>query len=676
MKIGETWLREWVNPSLPLEAIAEQLTFAGLEVEGWETVEGDTVLEIALTPNRGDCLSIFGIAREVAVLNKILLKERPIVPVAATIGERRVVTVDAPAMCPRYLGRLIQGIRSDVVLPEWMQARLVQSEINLIHPVVDIINYVMLEYGQPMHAFDAKKLAGEITIRVAKAGESITVLGGQSIALSDSILVIADDNGPQAIAGIIGGVASAVGEQTVDLFLESALFTAEKIAGKARQLGLHTESSYRFERGVDPQLAEKAMERATELILTYCGGMSGPVVEWVAKSDMPVRGAILFRPSRFERVIGEQVSFAKLRAILELLSCCVEERGEHWMVAVPSYRSDLNEEIDLIEELARIIGYSALKMELAPMRMGFTGLPEGEVSSDRIREMMADWGYQEVITYSFVEEASQRRLFPDVKPFALVNPISSEMGVMRWSTWTGLLSTVRYNQHRQHVRLKLFEIGQCFRAAGEVWQDYLGVVIVGGVLPEHWGVSKREVDFYDLKGQVEGLFRAVGNSEALSFRAASVWACHPGQCAEILYAGEVVGIMGRLHPKVQREWDIEGAVYLMEVNLSALKSRTLSTFSKPSRFPENRRDIAIVVEQEVLGESLVQCVKREAGELLQDVIVFDVYIGKGIDPGKKSVAMGLILQHPSRTLVDDEMDAIVGRVCVGLAKEFQAKLRN
>lgn len=677
MKVSENWLREWVEPKLTTEALADQLTMAGLEIESVTSVENNIVLEMNVTPNRGDCLSVLGVARELSVLNKIPLIPLKFSPVVPMHQAERVIEVKEPAACPRYIGRLINGIRPASVTPKFIQEKLQECEINLIHPVVDILNYVMLELGQPMHAFDANKLAGHITVRRAHPGEEIIALGGQLIDLVDNALVIADERGAQAIAGIIGGEASAVSAKTTDLFLESALFTMESIAGKARQMGLHTDSSYRFERGVDPELQAFAMERATQLICEYCGGQAGPMVECKSERDLPKQVKIVFRPQRFQQVIGDLRADEELKNILERLQCKVVLGKAAWEVFPPSFRYDLKEEVDLIEEIARIIGYSELGASQPVSKMVFNARSQSEVPEGRIKRILVDLGYQEAITYSFVDEQLQRRLFPNEEGLMLLNPISSDMGIMRLSTWTGLLNAVRYNQYRQQQRLKFFEVGQCFRDGASTWENYLGGVVCGEAFVESWNAPKRKVDFYDVKGHIETLFKTLGQPiEALGFRLGTSSACHPGQCAEITWRGKPIGIIGKLHPKVQKEWGVEGTIYLFEIALAPLQTVPVPTFSRPSRFPENRRDIAVIVDEAVSSESLVSRIRKDAGELLQDLIVFDVYMGKGIEPGQKSVAMGLILQHPSRTLVDQEIDSVVQDVVTGLREEFNAKLRD
>jgi phenylalanyl-tRNA synthetase beta chain len=646
----------------------------------WEVLQlTDTIIEVDLTPNRGDCSSVLGLARELSVLNNMPLTPVKIAPVVPVIEDKPTVDIRAYEECPRYVARIIKGIQPTST-PLVIQEKLRRSDIRAIHPVVDILNYVMLELGQPMHAFDANKLKGDIIVRSATPGEKITVLGGQVIELTETTLVIADERHAIAIAGIMGGEESAVSADSVDILLESALFSHQPIAGKARQLGLHTDSSYRYERGVDPQLQVLAIERATRLIMEYCQGQPGPVVETVYRNQLPAKAPIIFRPARFHQVIGDHIKESKMVDVLESLRCVVTQTEDlTWKVEPPSFRYDINEEIDLIEEIARIVGYSALKTAQPISRLEFDRTSQTEVGTSRIKRILVDLGYQEAITYSFVDEASQQGLFPESKPLKLLNPISSDMGVMRVSLWPGLLNAVRYNQNRQQTRMKLFEVGQCFiqEKGTLIQEDRLGGVVCGEAFAEHWDLQKRKVDFFDVKGHLETLFKTLGLMlEGLTFKAGGHPCCHPGQCADIYWLAKRVGVIGKLHPKAQQDWGLDGAIYVYEIKLDALKHTGLPSFFRPSRFPENRRDIAVIVDEDVSSETLIKQVRKDAGELLQQTKVFDVYMGKGIEPGQKSVAMGLILQHPSRTLVDEEVDTLVRNVVSGLEREFNAKLRD
>ncbi len=678
MKISEQWLREWVNPKLNTEELSAQLTMAGLEIDSIEKQKDDTLIEIDLTPNRGDCLSVQGVAREIGALNQIAITKLAITPVKQTMQESIQIDLQAKEQCPRYIGRVIKNIRK-ASTPAWMQARLEKSDIRLIHPVVDVLNYVMIELGQPMHAFDLAKLKGPVSVRMAKALEKIKLLDEQEVMLKDNTLVIADSNGPQAIAGIMGGFESGVSDNTQSILLESALFTAHLIAGKARQYGLHTDSSFRFERGVDSQLQKEAMERATALILEICGGEVGPLIEVASEQHLPKLNDITLRFARLNQILGIDVAPSKVKEMLSSIGCeLVSETNETAVIKPKSYRYDIANEVDLIEEIARMIGYNNIPNHLPQTSSQFLPQSEAKVSVSRVKRALVDMGYQEVITYSFVDGALQKQLFPRLTALPLVNPISADMGEMRLSLWPGLISTLKYNQNRQQQRMKCFEIGLCFLPEnGKLTQiSKMGGLLCGDVANESWDAKKRAADFYDLKQHVESLWQLLGYKETLTFQATTHDACHPGQCANIVWQSKVIGIIGKLHPSLHKALSLDGQVYLFELDIAAFTSKPLPVFERPSRFPEIRRDIAVIVDLGITSDSLINFVRKSAGEMVRDVRIFDVYTGKGIDSGRKSIAMGLILQHASRTLVDKEVDEIIQSVVQGLKAEFSAELRD
>lgn len=678
MKFSEKWLREWINPSLDTKQLIEQLTMAGLEVEACEAIDGDQIMELDLTPNRGDCLSIFGLAREVSTLNRLAFKAMDIPTVSVQIENTVEILNEAPAHCPRYCGRMIQNISVNAKTPAWMQERLERSDIHGIHPVVDVLNYVMLELGQPMHAFDLKKLQGGIVIRLAKAEENITLLDGQTLSLNEETLVISDKHQAHAVAGIMGGEHSGVSAGTTDIFLESALFTAHLLAGKARQYGLHTDSSFRYERGVDPALQIKALERATALILEICGGKAGPISEVMFKETLPPSLKLNLHYPNIQKLLGYEIPEAEVTTILTLLGCELMPNGEKtWQVKVPSYRYDITAEIDLIEELVRIVGYDKVPSHLPQTQVQFNPTPQ-QMPMLRVKQALVDLGFQEIITYSFVDEALQKQLFLEQEALTLLNPISADMGVMRLSLWPGLLTTLKYNQHRQQQRLKLFEVGMCFTPQGSGLEqaERVAGLIYGDYANSHWGTQKRSFDFYDMKRPVEKLWDLMGHSEVLKFEPFNHPACHPGQCAQIRSLQGVHGVVGRLHPKLEQALDLLGPIYLFELNQSFFGHLAVPTFQRPSRFPAIRRDLALIVDKTLPAESLISFVRNETGELLQEAKIFDVYMGKGIDPARKSVAMGLILQHPSRTLIDSEIDDMISKLVTGLKMEFGAQLRD
>ncbi len=598
------------------------------------------------------------------------------------------IDIQAPNMCPRYVGRVIRNIKLNVTTPAWIQEKLEKSDIRLIHPVVDILNYVMLEMGQPMHAFDMYKIKAPLQVRKSKEGEKIKLLDGQEATLKEATLVIADAQGVQAIAGIMGGLDSGVSETTRDFFLESALFNASLIAGKARLYGLHTDSSFRFERGVDPSLQVRAMERATQLICEICQGEPGPVIDIIQEQFVPKQPSIHLRYTRLCSILGSSIAQDKVKEILLSISASVSEKGDLdnivWQVTPPTYRYDLSLEVDLIEEVARIVGYNNIPNTLPKMHAQLNQQSETTVTQSRVKRALVDLGFSEIISYSFVDGALQKLLFPDVEALALLNPISADMGEMRLSLWPGLLTAVKYNQNRQQQRMKLFEMGLCFHpnAQGKLDQiPMIGGLLCGDYLDENWGVTKRTGDFYDMKQCIEALWQLLGYKEPLEFMRVEFppfqhAACHQGQCAHIFWQSKLIGTIGKLHPKIEKALSLDGAVYLFEVKAEIFQVKPFPKFARPSKFPEIRRDIAVIVDQSVKSDSLINFVRNSAGEICREVKIFDVYTGKGIDSGRKSIALGLILQHPSRTLVDKEVEDVIHTVVAGLKKDFSAELRD
>ncbi|MDO9372755.1 MAG: phenylalanine--tRNA ligase subunit beta [Gammaproteobacteria bacterium] len=641
----------------------------------------DTSIDVSVTPNRGDCLSVAGIAREVAALNQLSLHAPSIHEIKATVPDHLEVVIEAPADCPRYAGRVLRGINRAARTPLWLQERLRRSGMRSISAVVDVTNYVMLELGQPMHAFDLARLRGNIHVRRAVAGEAITLLDGQRITLNADTLVIADDVQPQAIAGIMGGIDAAISATSDSLFLESAYFAPQAIAGRARAYGLRTESSHRFERGVAPTLQRLAMERATALLLEIVGGEAGPVVDVSAAAHLPQRPPITLRAQRLQRVLGLSLPAQEVTGLLTRLGMQVTEESKEqsagWQVTPPPHRFDVAIEADLIEEVARLHGYQRLPAHAPRVGLTMTPEPETRVSLARLRELLVDRGYQEVITYSFVEPGLQQLLDPATTSIALANPISAEMSVMRTTLWCGLLATLRYNQNRQQTRQRLFESGLKFtRQDDEIKQKRsIAGIITGSPCPEQWGLPQQGVDFYDIKGDVEALL-GLGGLGDCHFEAAPHPALHPGQSARILRQGEVLGWVGALHPALSRTLGLDQAAYVFELSLDLLEQARVPAFREVSKFPAIRRDIAIVVEEGVPAAQVLACVTQAAEEFLRDLQLFDVYRGKGVDSGRKSIALGLTLQAPSRTLTDEDVAGIINRVVSTLKQQLGATLRD
>jgi phenylalanyl-tRNA synthetase beta chain len=559
-----------------------------------------------------------------------------------------------------------------------MVERLRRSEIRSIDPAVDVTNYVMLELGQPMHAFDLAEIRGGIRVRMAEQGEKLVLLDGQEATLTADTLVIADHERPLAIAGVMGGEHSGVSAQTRDLFLESAFFDPIALAGKARGYGLHTDASHRFERGVDFELARQAMERATSLLLEIVGGEAGPVVEAVSAADLPSREAVTLRNDRITQMLGLELEAALVERLLNALGLGVSAKGEGvWEVRIPSHRFDIALEVDLIEELGRLYGYDRLPVRYPQARLAPQARAEAQAELPALRRLLVARGYQEAITYSFIDPKLFAQFNPEASPLLLANPISADMAAMRASLWPGLVKAVLHNLNRQQNRVRLFESG--LRFVGQLaelrQESMLAGVITGNRLTESWSHGRESVDFYDLKGDVEALLAAAGDAEAFRFVAGEHPALHPGQCARIEREGRTVGYMGAIHPQLAAELGIEQPLFLFELQLASLAEGKLPVFSELSRFPEVRRDLALLVDRDTPAEELLSCIRESAGDYLTDLKLFDVYQGKGIDPLRKSLAVGLTWQHPSRTLNDDEVSAATQTILTSLGERFNATLR-
>lgn len=638
----------------------------------------DQIIELDLTPNRSDCLSIAGVAREVGVLGKLRPAGPAISPVKPTLSDTFPVSVESTADCPRYVGRLIRNVDLSRAAPLWMQERLRRSGMRSIDAAVDVTNYVMLELGQPMHAFDLGRLEGGIVVRKAAAGERLTLLDEQTLTLNRDCLLIADHAKPLALAGIMGGAGSGVSAATSDLFLESAFFSPQPIAGRARAFGLHTESSHRFERGVDPRLQTLALERATALLLDIIGGEVGPLIDVTSADDLPERTSIMLRRERIRKILGFDLPGAEVEDILQRLGAGVQVNDAGWLVVPPSYRFDLTIEADLLEELARVYGYNNLPSRtlLAPQK--FKASAEAKLSLARVKHQLLGRGFHEAITYSFIDPALQSQFDPNRQPVKLNNPISSEMSVMRTSLLPGLVQALAYNVARQQQRVRLFETGQRFVRAehGLVQDSMLAGVAYGDRWPANWSNERAKLDFYDIKGDVESLLSLGGEQHNYRFEAGRHPALHPGQTAALLLRGAQVGILGALHPRIASAMDLSSEIYLFEISIQALLQGILPSYQKISKFPEVQRDLAVVVEKSVESAALSGRIREVAGELLTNVTIFDVYDGTGVAAGKNSLGLGLTLQNQSRTLAEHEVNKCVEEIVATLEKEFGATLRN
>ncbi|WP_373183032.1 phenylalanine--tRNA ligase subunit beta [Halomonas campaniensis] len=638
----------------------------------------DHTIEVDLTPNRGDCLSLKGMAREVGVLNRLPVQGPAIAPVAASHDETFPVRVEDAERCPRYLGRLIKGVDVGAETPLWMVERLRRSGIRAIDPVVDVTNYVMLELGQPLHAFDRANLHGAVVVRLAREGERLVLLDGKEITLDDATLVIADERGPLAIAGVMGGEHSGVNSETRDIFLESAYFSPLAVAGQARSYGLHTDASHRFERGVDPRLAREAAERATALLLEITGGEPGPLVEVASAEHLPGEREVRLRAARLEQALGKSLPVDEVAEILERLGMAVETTDQGWQAQAPSWRFDIAIEEDLIEEVARIHGYNRLPVRRPAARLALRPDQEARTPLALLRRQMVARGYQEAVTYSFVAPEMQRALLPEAVSPVLANPISSDLSVMRASLFPGLVRALQHNLNRQQTRVRLFETGLTFRGDLDALHQtpMLGALVCGSREPEGWAGAKSPVDFFDLKGDLESLLAMGGEPEAWRFEPAEHSALHPGQCARVLHRGEEAGWIGTLHPAVRAELGLKVDAVLFEVRLDALTHGRVPAFTPLSRYPEVRRDLAFLVDEELPVQALLDTLRGQAGEWLTECRLFDVYQGKGVPEGRKSVALGLTWQHPSRTLNDEEINQLVDAIVAESRQHLGAELRG
>jgi len=648
----------------------------------------DTIIEVDLTPNRGDCLSMAGLAREVGVLNRAEVSAPEVSAVAPAIDDSFPVTLTEPAACARYAGRVVRNIDISKSAPLWMQEKLRRAGLRSIDPVVDITNYVLLEMGQPMHAFDLNKLQGSIQVRYSTEGEEITLLDEQEVKLKAGTLLIADDKQPLAIAGVMGGADSAVSSDTKDIFFESAYFDPIVIAGKARSYGLHTDSSHRFERGVDFQLQDKAIERATELLLSICGGEPGPTQVVEHAEQLPAREPVVLRASKVSQYLGTELPDAEIESILKYLDMELKstEAGQ-WQVQPPTWRFDISIEADLIEEIARIYGYNNLPISSPMASLDLKPHLEQDLPESKLKERLCSLGYTEVVTYSFVDPGLQEKLSPEdskVAEIPVANPISADMGVMRTSLLPGLLSTALYNLNRQQERVRIFETGLTFVRNGAETEQIptLGMLLTGTQEPEAWSrKGSQAVDFYDLKGDFESLLGLLGQESGQDWSFAAPEgqahsALHPGQSAEISFQGENVGFIGALHPALQEELGFSSPVLLAQVVLKPLTSLNVPKFEALSRFPAIRRDIALLVDRDLPAQDLCDEVQNSAGTYLENLKVFDVYSGEGIDPHRKSIGLGLTFRDKSRTLTDSDINESLDQVISALITKFKAELRN
>ncbi len=636
----------------------------------------DRLLTLKLTPNRADCLSLSGIAREVAALTRTPARFPEVLDAPVSIAARREIVLDAPAACPLYCGRVISAVDGRAATPDWMKRRLERSGLRSISALVDITNYVMLELGQPLHAFDNSKLEGAVHARLARAGEKIELLNEQVLELQDDVLLIADDERPVAMAGIMGGADSGITLETREMFVEAAFFAPTAIAGRARRYGFVSDASHRFERGVDFGGTRRALERATQLILDICGGQAGPVCE--AAATLPQRQPVRLRPARVTKVLGVSFSTEEITAIFSRLDLTFRRDGEDFIVTPPSYRFDIEIEEDLIEEIVRLHGYDSIPARAPRARAAMLPQSESARPVSRVRQILANRGFQEVVNYAFVEEAWESDFAGSREPIRLANPIASQMSVMRSTLIGGLIANVVTNLKRKQNRVRVFETGRCFfrdpagtPVAGfrQPWK--IAGLAYGSATPEQWGSAPRNADFYDIKGEVELLLAPL----AARFEKCDHPALHPGRSARVIVAGQAIGFVGEVHPQWLQEYGLPLAPVVFELDLAALTAAKLPQYAEVSRQPPAIRDLAIVVGNELQLQQLIDGLAANRPAIIQDIRLFDVYTGKGVAPGKKSLAFRIVMQDTQRTLQDAEVDAAMQQLVAYLEQAFAAQLR-
>ncbi|RSO52869.1 phenylalanine--tRNA ligase subunit beta [Acinetobacter lactucae] len=637
----------------------------------------DNVIDISITPNRGDCFSIRGIAREIAVINQLQMNEAEIKSVDATVADEKEVVISTDG-APRYLGRVVKNVNVKAATPEWMEQALARSGIRTHSILVDVTNYVLMELGQPMHAFDLAKIEGTVHVRQAQPQEKLQLLNDQEVELQEDIMVIADDQKALAIAGIMGGLASSVTDDTTDIFLESAFFAPLAIAGRARRFGLHTDSSQRYERGVDFELPLIAMNRASQLIQELAGGEFGPITVAEKTDLLPKREAIDLKQTQVDQLLGYQVAGEFIADALTRLGCEVTVKAEgKWSVVPPSHRYDMAIYQDLIEEVARIDGYDNIQISLPSMDVQLAKYQD-RFEIAELRQTIVSLGYQEAISFSFADAKLEKQLNPKVNPLMLANPISSDLAAMRSTLLSSLIPCVQYNLNRQQSRVRFFELGLRFdyqnaKSIEDLKQiPTLALVAVGSQQPESWHVKPQPMDFFDFKGEIEEIL-AAGRVKVEYVRSERSW-LHPGQSAEILVDGQSIGYLGRLHPSLENELDLS-TTWVAELDQTAVLQSYVSNFTELSRFPSIRRDIALLISDNINVRDIQQLIEKTGGELLDSTWLFDVYTGQGVEEGKRSLAFALLWQHPSRTLEDAEIKSGMDNIIQVLENTYQATLR-
>ena len=638
----------------------------------------DNVLDVDLTPNRGDCFSIFGIARDVAAMTDIDLTLPDLPSIPASIENVYPVEIGDSSVCPRFVGRVVCDINPCAKTPIWMTERLRRSGFRTIHPVVDISNYVMLELGQPLHAYDLALLQGVIKPRFAKKNEKITLLDEREVNLSKDTLVITDDSGPIGLAGIMGGLSTAVSETTKDVFFEAAFWPTSVIAGRARSYRLHTDASLRFERGVDFEGQARAIERATELLIGISGGDPGPLIDLIDNNQLPLISSILLRKSRLKKILGVDIPNDRVVEILKNLGLNIKNMTDGWEITPPSFRFDLVIEEDLIEEIARIYGYDQIPEKTAKTEVSLGSLVKTTTELEQVAAILVARDYQEIITYSFIDAEKNQQFTGEASELILSNPISSEMSVMRGSLWPGMIEAAGSNVARQQDRIRFFEIGKSFHGTLKEPIEVVRVagLALGSTLPEQWDVRIKDIDLFDMKSDLETLLKMATTGATIDYDTANHPVLQSGQASNIMRNGHVIGVFGKLHPTIGLKMNLDKGVFLFELDAGLAFTSNIPKSATISKYPTIRRDIAIVVDDEIAAAELIRVAASSVPDIIQKVTIFDVYRGKGIEIGRKSIALGLILQETSRTLTEADADSVIDTVVRNLERKFKAELRD
>ncbi len=638
----------------------------------------DAVIDVDLTPNRGDCFCMLGIARDVSAVTGAELMEVEVVAAPETSDAEQAIETPVPAGCPSFAGRVVRGIDPAAETPLWMTERLRRAGLRTIHPVVDVTNYVMLELGQPLHGYDFAKVTGAIRPRLAKSGEKVTLLDEKEIELNEDTLVITDDSGVIGMAGIMGGLSTAVADETVDVFFEAAFWPPEYMAGRARSYGMHTDASLRFERGVDPLGQVRAVERSTALLIEIAGGDAGPLTHALNAEFIPARREIELRQDHLARLLGVEIDAEEVTTILESLGMSVTRTDAGWKVVAPSYRFDMEIEADLIEEVARIHGYDAIPETTATAETPLAAVTETRIDEDHVAQTLIARDYQEVITYSFIDDTADKAFTGIESKLVLSNPISSEMSVMRGSLWPGMVAAAAGNSARQQDRIRLFEVGKTFHGSLDSHTEVVRIagLVTGPALPEQWGGDSRQVDFFDIKSDVEAALALTGHPEDFEFVAGDDPALQPGQVAIIRREGDDIGVVGKLHPRLAKQFDLKRDVFVFQLDALRAFASSAPVAETISKYPAIRRDLSFVLDEKVTSADIVNTVQEAVPGIARDVRIFDIYQGPGIEAGRKSVSLSLILQETSRTLTDDDADAATAAALQKLQQDFAAQLRD